>query len=293
MAYDSARHNVVLFGGLGSTGLLDDTWTWDGAVWTPHRGMTATPPARKSAAIAYDEDSHLVLLFGGITAGGQAGDSWSWDGSAWQNLHPAHAPPAREGATMVYDPAAQGIILFGGMNAAPPKPTALNDTWQWKGGDWTQLQPAQSPAGGTRPRLAFLSGANQLERFGDCAASKDRNVYGFDTHTWTAHPPSGGGPPGLCLPAITGDLQRHLLVLFGGDPGPSAPASADTWTYNGSSWAQQHPAQSPPARNDASMVYDSDHHVALLFGGLGLTEGQTGPLNDTWSWDGGNWSFRQ
>jgi hypothetical protein len=292
MAYDAARHNVVLFGGLGGQGLLDDTWTWNGSSWTPHLGMTATPQARKSAAIAYDETRQQVVLFGGISATGQLNDTWAWDGTAWQSLHPAHAPPAREGAPMAYDPALGAIVLFGGMNDAPPKPSSLNDTWQWKGGDWTPLQPAQSPGGGSRPRLAYLSGVNQLERFGDCSESKDRNVYGFDGHTWTPHPPSGTWPPALCRPALAGDGQRHLLVLFGGNSA-AQPAAGDTWTYNGTAWSKQAPAQSPPVRDDAAMIYDGDHHLSVLFGGLGLTEGQAGPLNDTWSWDGSNWTLRQ
>ena len=34
MAYDEARRRVVLFGGDGEHGLLDDTWEWDGREWT-------------------------------------------------------------------------------------------------------------------------------------------------------------------------------------------------------------------------------------------------------------------
>src|SRR5205814_567517 len=31
-AYDAARGQVVLFGGIGSSAVLSDTWTWDGAI---------------------------------------------------------------------------------------------------------------------------------------------------------------------------------------------------------------------------------------------------------------------
>ena len=34
MAYDQARNRVVLFGGDGESGLLGDTWEWDGRRWT-------------------------------------------------------------------------------------------------------------------------------------------------------------------------------------------------------------------------------------------------------------------
>ena len=49
---------------------------------------------------------------------------------------------------------------------------------------------------------------------------------------------------------------------------------------NGSTWSQQTPATSPPARGYGSMAFDPINQVAILFGG-GLT--------DTWAWNGSNW----
>jgi hypothetical protein len=34
MAYDGARHDVVMFGGWDFTTIFGDTWTWDGTDWT-------------------------------------------------------------------------------------------------------------------------------------------------------------------------------------------------------------------------------------------------------------------
>ena len=34
LAFDAARHRVVLFGGQTAAGVLGDTWEWDGAAWT-------------------------------------------------------------------------------------------------------------------------------------------------------------------------------------------------------------------------------------------------------------------
>ena len=45
VAYDPVSRKVVLFGGLGSTGYLNDTWTFDGANWT-RVTPPVTPPAR-------------------------------------------------------------------------------------------------------------------------------------------------------------------------------------------------------------------------------------------------------
>ena len=44
---------------------------------------------------------------------------------------------------------------------------------------------------------------------------------------------------------------------------------AGTWTWDGTTWTQQHPATSPPARDEASMAYDAATGTVVLFGGNG------------------------
>ena len=288
IAYDQARHNLVLFGGIGGQTILDDTWTWDGSAWSQRQGLTTHPPARQGPALAYDEAGKQVILFGGAASAGALGDTWAWDGTAWQQLQPAHAPSPREGASMVYDPSLASIILYGGVSGS----NALNETWSWKGGDWTQVQ-APGPTGGTRARLAFLAGSNLVVRYGDCGSSHDSGLYTFDGHAWVQKTVSGSQPPSLCTPSMAGDASHHSVILFGGTAPSAGSPAAGTWSFDGNAWTESSPAQSPPARADASMVYDVDHHLIVLFGGQGLSQGQTGPLNDTWSWDGSSWTAHQ
>ena len=61
----------------------------------------------------------------------------------------------------------------------------------------------------------------------------------------------------------------------------------DTWTWNGTTWTQQFPTTSPPARDAASMAYDSGTGQLVLFGG---DDSSGGFLNDTWTWNGANWT---
>jgi hypothetical protein len=53
-------------------------------------------------------------------------------------------------------------------------------------------------------------------------------------------------------------------VLFGGY---GNRAFSDTWTWDGTTWTQQHPATSPPARGQAAMACDAATGTAVLFGG--------------------------
>lgn len=292
MAYDTSRHTLVLFGGLNGADILDDTWTWNGSIWTHRQGLTANPPARQGASMAYDDVKRQVILFGGVGRVGVLNDTWSWDGSGWQPLRPAHAPSPRGSAAMAFDPALSAIVLFGGIKPGG-RPTPINETWVWTGGDWIGQQPALSPAGGVQPRLAFLAGRNVLLRFGDCGVSRDPSFYAFDGHTWTALPRSGAWPPAVCLPVLAGDPSRRQLLVFGGTDGTNPPPAPQTWIYDGAAWRNANPAQSPSARYDAAMVFDPDHRNMVLFGGQGLGEGQSGPLNDTWTWDGARWTEHQ
>src|SRR5581483_5946425 len=61
----------------------------------------------------------------------------------------------------------------------------------------------------------------------------------------------------------------------------------DTWTWNGTTWTQQYPATSPPARMWTQMAYDAATQTVILFGGESLT---TPAMSDTWSWNGTTWT---
>ncbi len=71
------------------------------------------------------------------------------------------------------------------------------------------------------------------------------------------------------------DAATGTVVLFGGND--LFGALADTWTWDGTTWTQRHPATSPSARTSASMAYDAATGTVVLFGG---GHGILG----TWTW---------
>jgi len=86
---------------------------------------------------------------------------------------------------------------------------------------------------------------------------------------------------------MTYDAATGNVILFGGN---SQGEVADTWVWDGSTWTQQHPATSPPAREDASMAYDAATGNVVLFGGYQERQGGFNVLGDTWVWDGSTWT---
>ncbi len=88
------------------------------------------------------------------------------------------------------------------------------------------------------------------------------------------------------------DSVHQQVVLFGGFNEFPLVNLGDTWLWQGTSWTQQTPANSPSARSGHAMAYDVAHQQAVLFGGQvgdGLTT-VTSTFADTWVWDGNNWT---
>jgi len=120
----TAPAQTLLFGGKAATGVVNDTWRWNGA-WTK-LNPTTSPTARSGATLVYDPVHNQALLFGGAnSAGGVLKDTWAWNGTTWTHLSPAKSPPARQNAAAAWDPVHHVIVLFGGAT----KTAKLQDTW--------------------------------------------------------------------------------------------------------------------------------------------------------------------
>ena len=73
------------------------------------------------------------------------------------------------------------------------------------------------------------------------------------------------------------DAARSEIVLFGGLQSGNV-FLADTWTWDGISWALAS-QDGPEPRAGASMAYDPTRDSTILFGGL---DSDTDELGDTW-----------
>ena len=108
--------------------------------------------------------------------------------------------------------------------------------------------------------------------------------------TWTRSSPVNAPVP-RSQHAMAYDAARGQAVLFGGYDDIDTLNLGDTWVWDGANWTQKNPVNSPAPRLGAAMSYDAAHAQVVLFGGTQVfADGSFLDLNDTWLWDGSNWT---
>jgi hypothetical protein len=189
---------------------------------------------------------------------------------------------------MVYDAARRQIVYT--VNGSPD-----DQTWIWNGIDWREVFPASSPPTLWFPQLTYDFALKRVVEFGggeDCF----EDICGLDdTWLWngvnwnelegTQHPPQ------RYLHAMAYDYVRRDVVIFGGNGGVGGSGIlGDTWTWNGGDWMPVDPLHSPLPREAAMMAWDPQGRVLVLFGGRDVPGGSYRDFQDTWTWDGTDWT---
>ncbi len=176
---------------------------------------------------------------------------------------------------------------------AAPIPAAIVAAASSTGPVWTKLTPANSPSIRQGSLSAFDPATGQLVLYGGAGGffpgtlAVDNFTWTFDGASWSKH-----------ITSVTPGEQDHgsggrmaydpaskQLVLFGAGGGDTV----GTWTWNGSQWTAQHPAELP-VLYEGCMATDSAAGELVLFG-LHETGTRSDPIltYQTWTWRNGNW----
>ena len=133
--------------------------------------------------------------------------------------------------------------------------------------------------------MAYDSDRDVTVLFGGALAIPN-DTWEFDGASWTFRgtegPSSRGGH------SMVFDERLGVVVLFGGRDVdlPNITYFQETWHWNGDQWTLM-AEDGPGARRFASMSYDSDRQVTVLYGG---EDANADPLDDMWEWDGAKWT---
>ncbi len=262
----------------------------------------AGPAARNLPQLAYDKRNGTLVLFGGNSFNGYLQDTWTWDGHTWMQQHPTASPGPILGASMAYDDATGLVVLFGGEPQSGQQ--AMNDTWTWDGHTWTHLHPALAPPPRGGANMVYDAASGQVVLFGGYnpeTKSLLNDTWTWNGTTWTQQHPAVA-PSARLNASMAYDASTRTAILFGGDDlGAPIPLLTDTWTWNGATWTQQHPATSPAVRftsngilygaypNQTSMVWNEATQQILLTLAGGDNTGDH-RIQISWTWDGSNWT---
>lgn len=200
-------------------------------------------------------------------------------GSPTSTLVPAPSP--RHGASMAYDARHKETVLFGGGNGT------LADTWTWDGVRWTQKSPINSPSPRFNAPMTYDAARGAVVLFGGLTGPylSLADTWTWDGSNW-AQMPVDVSPPSLrtgSTSIMDYDASLGRVVLFeAGQDAAGASWVAVTWSWDGKTWTQLTPAQSPTFPNGTffSMAYHPPTSRMVL---LAYPSG-------TWAFDGSNWS---
>jgi len=204
----------------------------------------------------------------------------------WTEQTPVNHPSTQISGSMVFDPSTGQTILFGGTEIS----ASSNQTWIWDGNDWTRKFPAHSPMPRVGASMAFDKKTGNVLLFGGTNTGAYYNdTWSWDGADWTnlnpATDPTARYGAGMAYDSANGEI-----VMYGGARNTQSSGSGtyldDTWTWNGTDWTQETPANKPPAGFSNRMEFDPGLGRVLAYGIFNETTG----FQQTWSWNGTNWT---
>jgi hypothetical protein len=146
--------------------------------------------------------------------------------------------------------------------------------------------PAATPAPDGNVGMAYDAARGNIVLFTTAG-----QTWTWDGSSWDLEAPAAV-PPTRYGPAMAYDAARREVVLFGGCCDANDAEFDDTWTWNGTTWTQRFPTHSPDRRNDAMAAFDAARENTVLYGGISFLGDSPTTLDDTWTWDGVDWTPR-
>jgi hypothetical protein len=160
--------------------------------------------------------------------------------------------------------------------------------------NWLQLSPSTNPPGLSGYAMAYDALREEVvlfggQAYGGAVAPALDDTWTWNGTTWT-HLSPANSPPARYNAAMAYNTTAGQIILFGGWGCPGSGACGDTWIWNGKTWTEVSPVNSPSPRYLHSMTFYKQAHQVVLFGGQGTGQGGSCIVcGDTWIWNGSNW----
>lgn len=282
MTWQSSNNTVLYTGGICSGSLgTEDTYEWDGTNWTKIE-LTLYAGRYLGSALTFDTDRNVAVMFGGAPiSGALLGSTFTYVNKIWSSIGDVDYPVPRSLSVFASDPVRNVIYLFGGINDS----TTFYDLWIYQNGQFFPQLATSQPSDCASPISAFDTDRQKLIVL--CQGSA---TWEFDGTTWTQFDSTKAAPPPHKFSSLVYDQTLKKTVFFGGYDGISSYLD-QTWTYDGTVWAQAK-KNPPPQRSHAAMWYDPILKKTVIYGGLGrlTSNDRLQRFSDMWSFDGTGWT---
>jgi hypothetical protein len=183
---------------------------------------------------------------------------------------------------MAFDSARGKVVLFGGDVGGDEN----DETWEWDGTNWTQLNPVTRPQTREGHAMAYDSDRGRVFLFGGHYNSGVdqylNDVMEWDGKNWSQKF-SVANPSPRAYNALAYDVARGKVLLFGGGHySGDFRIFDDTWEWDEKKgWMQKTPDVIPVPHSSHALAYDGMRGRVIMFGGA-----RSFSQNDTWEWDG-------
>jgi hypothetical protein len=168
-AFDPVSGQVIFLSPCISVSCSADTRGWDGKNWIRYpAGAGAAPwpsPGETNSGdgpIIYTDAKHgRVVMLGGDSL-------LEWLGSKWSAVSGTGRLPGTAGGGLAYDNQIGSAISFGAYHCLSFSAGALSsdDTWEWDGSAWQQLEPLTRPPARSQTYVAYDSMMQSIVMFG-------------------------------------------------------------------------------------------------------------------------------
>jgi hypothetical protein len=176
-------------------------------------------------------------------------------------------------------------------------PVTVAGGYRWEKRENPQYSPLPSRI---HHRVAYDTVRQRLVLFGGEANGIGlADTWEFDGTAWEekeyVDPEGDGLPAARSFQAMAYDPVRERVVMFGGkNPANDSMVEAETWEWDGTSWALIVPADpegdgNPPPIQWTDMAWFDDGGYVLLHSGDSDTDYPT--WQDMWKWDGNSWEM--
>ena len=207
---------------------------------------------------------------------------------------------------MAYDPVRDRVVLSGGLQipstgTCPAQSQSeviasmgnllvclMADTWEWDGGDWTEVA-ASGPPGRYGASAAYDPSSGTILVFGGIDSVSTQHFldesWSWDGTTWTQLAPSKSPPARAQARLLTLASTREVLLMGGqGVCGSHCPG---LWAWSDGNWALLPVSGGPTFSDNIAAAFDPSLRAIVAVASGSLVSG-AGP--DTWAFDGQTWA---